>query len=297
MRSLPLLAALLLAGCGALPQPFFGNPGRDGARLAAPPPSRLAVPTPAESLLDNSGSAAWADATAATLADIALPASHAKAQPGDWTLDLSATVAGATVTPTYTVRDSLGASQGRTNGPAVPAQLWSQNDPATLKSAAAQAAPGIDALLTRIQAARLHDDPNSLQNRPAKVYLSGVTGAPGDGNRSLASQIQLKLAAQGIVVQDNATGADYTLRCEVKTAPEPAGQIRVELHWVVDDARGERGRVVQLNEVAAGLVDRYWGDIAVAAAEQAAGGIKEVLFNASGPRLPGAEAAKMPAGK
>ena len=296
MRFTPLLAVLFLAGCGALPQPFFGNPGRDGLRLASPPPSRLAVPTPAQSLLDDAGSDAWADATAATLADIALPASHTKPHPGDWTLDLSATVKGDTVTPSYSVLDSRGASQGSTSGPPVPAQLWSQNDKATLRTAAEQAAPGIDALLTRIEAARLHDDPNSLQNRPAKVYLSGVTGAPGDGDRSLAAQMQTKLAALGVVVQDTADGADYKLRCEVHTAPEPAGQLRVELQWVVDDARGERGRVVQLNEVKADLVDRYWGDVAVAAAEQAAGGVKEVLFNAAGPRGPAASPAKTPGG-
>ena len=294
MRPTLLLCLLALASCGALPQPFFGNPGRNGARLTAPPPSRLAIPTPSQSLLDDAGSASWAEATATTLADIALPASHSKPQPGDWTLDLSATIKGDAVTPAYTILDSRGASQGSTNGPPVAAQLWSQNDPSTLKTAAQQAAPGIDALLTRIQAARLHDDPNSLQNRPAKVYLAGVTGAPGDGNRSLAAQMQTKLANLGIVVQDTVTGADYKLRCEVTTAPEPAGQVRIELQWVVDDARGERGRVVQLNEVAANLVDRYWGDVAVAAAEQAAGGIKEVLFNAAGPRLPAANDAKSP---
>lgn len=286
---LVFLLALLLAGCGALPQPFFGNPGRDGARLTAPPPARLAVRTPTQSLLDDAGSAAWAEATAAGLADVALPASHAIAQPGDWTLDLTAALGGNRVTPTYTVRDSKGAVQGSTQGPPVAAQLWSRSDPATLKAAALQAVPGIDALLTRIQAARLHDDPQSLQNRPARIVLTAVTGAPGDGNSSLAMQMRTKLAAQGVVVQDTAEGADYRLRCEVHAEPAPAGQLKIELQWVVDDARGERGRVVQLNQVPASAINRFWGDVAVAAATEAAGGIKDVLFNAAGPRLPAQE--------
>ena len=48
-----LLLLLLLAACGALPQPFFGNPGATGSRLAEPPPSRLAIPTPSQSLLSD----------------------------------------------------------------------------------------------------------------------------------------------------------------------------------------------------------------------------------------------------
>lgn len=290
MRPLLLAVLLLLAGCGALPQPFFGNPGRTGARLAEPPPSRLAVPTPAQSLLNNAGSDAWASATAAALAGQALPALHTEPTPGDWTLVLSAQLQGASVLPTYEVRDSTGAAKGTAQGAPVPAATWSLNDPAVLKSAAEQAAPGIDALLTRIQAARLHDDPNSLQNRPARVYLAGVKGAPGDGDRSLATQMRLKLAGYGIVVQDTADGSDYQLRCEIRTAPAPSDQTKIELQWVVDDARGERGRVVQLNEVPASAIAQYWGDVAVVVAEQAAGGIKDVLFNAAGPRL-GAETA------
>lgn len=291
MRPALLLLLLLLAACGGLPQPFFGNPGAIGSRLAEPPPSRLAVPTPAQSLLSDAGGDAWAKATAAALANEALPASHAAVRKGDWTLALSADMRGPNVQPSYAVIDSTGTPQGTAQGAPVPASSWARNDPAVLQAAAAQAAPAIDALLTRIQAARLHNDPNSLQNRPARVFVSGVNGAPGDGNRSLAAQIGLKLTTYGIVVQDTAAGADYKLRCEVRTAPATAGMLRVELQWVVDDARGERGRVVQLNDLPANSVEPYWGDVAVVAAEQAAGGIKDVLFNAAGPRVGDAKAA------
>ena len=285
MRSAVLSLLLFLVACGGLPQPFFGNPGATGAWLAQPPPSRLAVPTPGQSLLSDAGGETWAKATASALVNQALPASHAAPRPGDWTLGLSAELRGPNVVPSYAVTDSTGTPQGTTQGAPVPTAQWSQNDPAVLKAAAEQAAPAIDALLTRIEAARLHSDPNSLQNRPARVFVSGVTGAPGDGNTSLDAQIRLKLAGFGIVVQDSPEGADYRLRCEVRTAPGAGGTLRIELQWVVDDARGERGRVVQLNEVPRGSLDRYWGDVAVVAAEQAAGGIKDVLFNAAGPRV------------
>lgn len=289
MRALLFATLLLLSSCGGLPQPFFGNPGREGALLAAPPPARLAVPAPAQSLLTDSGSQLWAQATATALADTALPASYGPARQGDWSLLLSATMRGQDVIPSYEVFDGTGTPQGTSQGAPVTASAWSAADGAVLQTAAAQAAPGIDALLTRIQAARLHADPTSLQNRPARVYVAAITGAPGDGDRSLGTQIKLKLANYGITVQDTAAGADYRLRCDVRTAPGSGGQLKVELQWIVDDSRGERGRVVQLNEVPGGTLDRYWGDVAVVAADQAAGGIKDVLFNAAGPRM-GADA-------
>ncbi|MBC7801319.1 MAG: hypothetical protein H7Z10_11910, partial [Gemmatimonadaceae bacterium] len=155
---------------------------------------------------------------------------------------------------------------------------------AVLKAAAAQAAPGIASLLNRIEAARRQSDPSSLQNRPAKVYFSGVTGAPGDGNRSLPQQMRTKLSGLGLVVQDTATGADFTLAGQVQTAPGAGGVMRVELQWIVADVRGERGRVVQLNEVPAGTLDRFWGDVAVVVANEAAGGVRDVVLASGGSR-------------
>jgi hypothetical protein len=56
----------------------------------------------------------------------------------------------------------------------------------------------------------------------------------------------------------------------------------------VDDARGrEAGRVVQLNEVAAGTLDKLWGDVAVVVVQEASGGVRDVIFNQSGARRPG----------
>ena len=279
----PLL--LLLAGCGGLPQPFFGNPGSAGALLAQPPPSRLAIPTPPQSLLTDAGGEAWAEATAAALVDEEIPASHATPQRGDWSLTLAADLRGGAVIPSYTLTNSLGQSQGTTEGAPIPTAEWARNDPAILKSAAEQAAPKIASLITTIEAARLHSDPNSLQNRPARVYLAGVTGAPGDGNQSLPNQMRPKLAAMGIVVQDTRNNADFQLRGEVRTAPGAKGTTRVELQWIIDDARGERGRLLQMNEVPPGTLDHYWGDVAAVVAQEAAGGVRDVILNASGPRL------------
>ena len=60
--------------------------------------------------------------------------------------------------------------------------------------------------------------------------------------------------------------------------------VRVELQWIVSDSAGERGRIVQLNEVPPRTINPYWGDVAIAVAEQVAGGVREVIVNAGGQR-------------
>ena len=103
--------------------------------------------------------------------------------------------------------------------------------------------------------------------------------------------MRIKLEANGVVVQDTAKDADFEVRGDVQTAPGANRQVRVELQWIVSDPRGERGRIVQINEVPPAAIANYWGDVAVAVAAEAAGGVKDVIVNASGART-GADAGK-----
>ncbi|MDQ2803970.1 MAG: hypothetical protein M3Y41_15335, partial [Pseudomonadota bacterium] len=60
-----------------------------------------------------------------------------------------------------------------------------------------------------------------------------------------------------------------------------------EIQWAVRNPHGdERGRVVQLNVVPAGTLDHYWGDVAVAVAQEAAGGVRDVILRQSGRKPP-----------
>ncbi len=205
----------------------------------------------------------------------------------DWTLQLSAEVRGEQVVPSYVVQNPSGEAQGSAEGAPVSMADWAGGNPAVLKAAAEQAAPGIASLLGRIEAARRQSDPNSLLNRPARIYFSGVTGAPGDGGTSLPTQMRTKLTAMGLVIQDAIGGADFTLAGQVQTAPGANNTTRIELEWIVADSYGaELGRILQLNEVPPGTLDRYWGDVAVVVADEAAGGVRDVVLNATGARKP-----------
>ena len=279
---------LALASCGGLPRPFEGAPGATAVRLAAPPPSRLAVPPPKTSL-------AGADATLLTVAlakglrDMEVPAFATVARPGDWVLDIGATDAGGSVIPAYTVRDPKGASRGTAQGAPVAAAEW--NRPGGMEKIAAGQLRGVGDLLTKIEAERRENDPSSLVNRPSRILVRDVTGAPGDGNASLTRQMRRELPQYGFTVLDKAESPDFVVQGSVKINPAAGKQDTVEITWVVlDAASAEAGKIAQLNDSPRGSLNGLWVDVAVVVAQEAANGVHDVILNRVGAgRLPPAK--------
>jgi hypothetical protein len=190
---------------------------------------------------------------------------------------------GDSITPVFSVQDPKGKEQGSAEGEKVPLQAWANADPALLQQIAAEAGPRIGAVLTSIRIAHDKADPHSLYNRQAKVLVADVTGAPGDGDDALTRQMRARLAVLGPVVLTTPTGADFVVQGQVKMVPIPKGQERVEIQWIVKTASGdERGRVVQLNNIPAGTLDHYWGDVAVVVASEASNGVNDVILRQSG---------------
>ncbi len=286
MRLLSVLALpLVLVGCGDLPMPFKDNPGAAALRLAAPPPTRLAVPSPGRAMLADDGAKRFAADLASALDDQAVPAEAMLPVRGDWRLDTTASLAGTEVTPHFTVLTPTGAVRGSVDGKPVPAASWANADAATLKAEADAAGPDIAALLTGIRAAEREADPHSLMHRPAKVYFEGVKGAPGDGDDALTAAMRREIPTHGDVVVAGVKDADFLLAARVRVSAPKDGHQEVELEWrVVDPAGHEAGKVDQLNAVAPGALDARWGDVALAAAAEAAGGIHEVIDRYSGRR-------------
>jgi hypothetical protein len=279
LRSILCLVPLLvLAGCGDLPEPFIGNPGANGRILAQPPAPRLAVPPAGNALLPDAGTHTLAADLAQALQAQAVPAVAGQAGRTDWRLVATASQRGGTVVPEFTVLDPQGKDRGKTEGAAVPTAVWAAAAPATLHQSAADAGPKIAALLTDIQTAQEMADPNSLFNRRAKVMIGQVTGAPGDGDTSLTDQMRTHLALLGPAVLTTAAGADFTVQGEVKAVPIPGQKQRIEIQWIIKNAAGQDlGRVVQLNEIPAGTLDHYWGDVAAVVATEASGGVNDVI--------------------
>lgn len=283
IRALPILLAALLAGCGDLPRPFAGRPGATALRLATPPPARLTVPPPTGALLPQREAVRLAQDVADALVGNELPAFAQDPRAGDWQVRISATLTGQTVQPRYTLLDADGHQRGDVAGEPIAARAWEAADTATLASAAAAAAPRITDLMRAIDATMKQSDPNSLYNRPARIFLAGVTGAPGDGNDALARQMNRQLPQTGDLLVRTASDADFVVLGRVRATKLAGGQEQIEIHWIVRDTAGhEAGDVAQGHDFPSGALDRYWGDVAEAVAEEAAGGVHEVITNWSG---------------
>jgi len=271
-----------------MPHPF-ADPGAEARKLAlSPPPGRLAVPVPLESLLDNARATLWAQAVTQAMLNQSVPAVSQAVRPGDWWLKMTATSANGLVTPHYAVMTPQGKLRGAEDGVPVPVQQWAEGGAPVLDANAGQAAPGIAGMLSGIQADEMAHDPHSLMHRAARIYFRGVTGAPGDGDVSLAQVFVSSLRGTEEQVQTVAKDSDFTVFCVVKLTTGPSGtgghpQQHIELAWHVVDAHGkEAGVATQLHDVDAHSLDGAWGDVANAAGEEAAGAVHQIVTNYSG---------------
>jgi hypothetical protein len=270
-----------------------------GMLLSHPPPPRLVVPVPGRALLDDQSAAVFARDLSDAMVAQTVPAFAQKPQRGDWVLGVGATLSGNTVTPAYAIIDPRGHVQGNLTGTPVPSQAWANGDPTVLNQAAANAGPQLAALLSNIDAALKQSDPNSLYNRPPRLDFSGVAGAPGDGDDSLAKEMRQDIGNLGVILVNQQDQADYLMHGRVRVTQVNASTQHIEIFWIIDTTDGkEAGRVAQLHDIPKGSLDTYWGDVAVVAASEAALGVKEVIDNNIGKKngSPSPAASGPPAG-
>lgn len=275
----------VLGGCVQMPHPFR----HDGTGATAQAPTaRLAVPLSTASGTDMAGAQQWQHAMVDAMLAQSVPAMGQAVHTGDWWLKMTATFHDNAVTPVYAVITPKGEERGHLNGAPVPAVRWQAKDGQAVTHAAQEAAPGVADLLTGIRAAQMQKDPNSLKNRPAHVYFAGVHDAPGDGDRALARAFIAAFPDAQEDIRHSASGADYTVRCMVvlnnavmSTSTTP--QQHITLTWQVLDAQGkEAGSATQIHDIAAHSLDRQWGDVAIAAADEAAGAVRQIITRYSG---------------
>ncbi len=282
-RSFGLAALLALPACGDLPQPHRGNPGGLAGGLRVPLAVRLAIPPPTEALMPEEAARRYAEAMSEALQAVDVPATAtATPLPLDWRLVITAQNTGSMVIPRYVITNADGREQGAVVGPPVPTRLWAEATTPTLQAVAQQANPRVTQMLLSIQAARASADPAAIQAGPPRLRLIPVRGAPGDGNAALTARLREFLTNRGYVVQELADGAAFAVTAEVRVVAAGSTVQRVEIQWIVSRRDGyELGRVLQLNEVPMGTLSRAWGDIAYAAAEEAAAGVQTIIRNAS----------------
>jgi hypothetical protein len=282
MRWLVLLIPALLAGCGTLPEPFYGYPGREGAKLAIPPPPVLIIPPPGGALLADDAAKLYASDLAAAFVALDVPSIAQPATKSDWRLITTASVSGNNVLPAYDVLGPDGKNYGAQTGAPVAAADWANGNPQALNKAANTDALALCKLLANVNATVQQSNPKSLENRPARVFMGSVTGAPTDGNDALALDISRDLPDANAVLTTDPKLADFTVTGAVKTQPDTHQQILVEIVWTVLDSNHRViGDVTQLHDLKLSDITPRWGDVAAAAAAEGAAGVQQVITNAT----------------
>jgi len=110
------------------------------------------------------------------------------------------------------------------------------------------------------------------------ALVPSVTGAPGDGNISLAAAIQRELQTKGVALADRPSAAAFRVEGAVTLGESKEGKQPIQIEWVVKDPQGKRlGTVSQKNDIPEGLLDKEWGPTADQAAKAAVQGILKLL--------------------
>ena len=153
---------------------------------------------------------------------------------------------------------------------------WQQSSPRVIRSVGTAAA--------RLIANVVEPEDETLKPVQAVsrgVWIEPVSGAPGDGDKSLTRAIRYALVEAKITVASERLAARHILMAEVHVSAPQRGQQVVAINWTLTSPDGRKiGNAVQRNAVPAGTFDGRWGETAVIIASAAVGGIKDVLAQA-----------------
>jgi hypothetical protein len=114
------------------------------------------------------------------------------------------------------------------------------------------------------------------------ALVSPVSGAPGDGQKSLTAALKKRLFASGVKLASAPARNVYTVKGSVSMADASGGKQSIRIDWQVLDPNGKKlGTVSQQNTIPKGSLNGPWGAIADAAAGSAADGIIKLLPRSS----------------
>lgn len=266
-------AALLVAGCQPVPQPFLADDPASAFPLSRPTgqsgvlvravtgaPDAIGLAQEVAKALQAQEVAA---ATGSANRESRLLTSRAEARPMPGSRDRLA------LRIEWFVNDPSGKAVGRHVQTAdVAAAAWASGE-AHLKAQLAHAAATALAPLLGGDAAL---------PPPRTLVVHEVLGAPGDGNVSLRRALAHRLSQKGYTLADDVADGDVVLSATVRLTPRgPVGD-DIAITWTaLGPDGGVLGAVEQRNRVPAGSLSGAWGVTAVHAAAAAVPGIVDLL--------------------
>ncbi|BBK34140.1 hypothetical protein EDC65_3975 [Stella humosa] len=140
------------------------------------------------------------------------------------------------------------------------------------KALAARAAPAVAALYEGQM-----PQPQPPEAKPL-IFLAGITGAPGDGGRTLPRALATVIEGRQMTPTTDRAAATAIVTGSMSVKPAARGKEQVEISWRVTRANGEEvGVVSQANEIPAGSLKGPWGEVAGFVALAAADGIVDLV--------------------
>lgn len=211
---------------------------------------------------------------------------------------------GSKISYIWDVTDTQGARVARVSGDEVITKRtgrdpWSAVDAATIRSIAGKTTSQLAASMPggRGSASAVANAPASSTSsattssrrttstakpKPAGVLVQPVSGAPGDGRKSLTIALKKRLYAGGVKLANGTSTNVYKVKGRVKVSDASGGKQSIRIDWQVLDPSGKKlGTVSQQNTIPRGSLNGPWGAIADAAAGSAADGIIKLLPKSS----------------
>jgi len=294
MRAFLCLAMiLLLAACGAVPQPFRGTPKvtTDNPLFDVPTAVGIAVlpvrgaPQPLDTQLST--------AVAARLQAFEIPAEALPTNPGlGFTLESEATTMpsadGLSVVVTWVLRSRRGGPE-RTYRQVVglSAATWQGGDAATATRLGNEAALAIGDMINGIAPPAQGSPAPPPPPRPTypTVSIKPVEGAPGDGRESLRLAVLQALSSNGVSRDD--VNPQVSLTCTMTVTSFDTNNDKVEIVWRALDRSGKELGTVKLdNTIPVGALDGPWGPTAFAIADAALADLLTLLSSQAPPPGP-----------
>lgn len=286
-RRLPafLVAAALLGGCQPLPHPFADDrpPAellkiRDSAGISVAPIA--GQPKAATTKLGT--------AVARALLQRDIPASDKTTSLGSYLLygRLAQSLAdhgSATVTAYWRLYNAGGKTIGeRKIDVAAPVKEWEAGAGPPIERLAAASAAAIAPLIEDempVAAASADKDAGRI-----RIAVEPLSGAPGDGDKSLAAAVRTVLQRQDLAIVEPGQKADLTIDGKVSVAPVKPDKQHVKILWRLRRADGaEIGTVGQENDVPRGMLEGPWGDLAYSVAIAASEGLMQLVARGAPP--------------
>ena len=210
---------------------------------------------------------------------------------------------GAKISYIWDVTDAQGSRVARVSGDELIATRsgsdpWSGVDSAAIRSIAGKTTSQLAASLpgggggSATAVAAVSDDgpvstasaspPAAVKPKSSGVLVPPVSGAPGDGQRSLTIALKKRLYAGGVKLANGPAVNVYMVKGSVKLVDSSGGKQSIRIDWQVVDPSGKKlGTVSQQNMIPKGSLNGPWGAVADAAAAAAAAGIIKLLPKSS----------------